>query len=142
MIEQISVFIENKSGKIADITACLAKAGVDLRALSVADTPDFGILRLLVNDAQKAKNVLGEMNCMVRSTGVVVVAVPDIPGGVALVLNILKENNVNIEYMYSLIGRGEEKAYMVFRVDNQDILINVLTENKLQLVTKEELGIK
>ena len=140
MVKQLSVFIQNESGKLASVTEALAWAGVDIRALSIADTTDFGILRMLVSDVQKAAEVLDSLNCIVSQTDVTVVAVPDQPGGLARVLGLMAGANIDIEYMYSLIGRGEEKAYMVFRVSDEDRLLKLLWENGLQTVSAAELG--
>ncbi len=142
MVEQLSVFLQNKAGKIAAITRLLAEANVDIRALSIADTTDFGVLRMLVSDIQAAKRVLAEQNCIVSATAVTVVAVPDVPGGLSKVLTLLDGEGVNIEYMYSLIGRGEQKAYMVFRVSDNEKLHRVLAENGLATVSKQELGLR
>lgn len=142
MVEQISVFLQNRAGKIAAITAGLAEAGIDLRALSIADTTDFGVLRMLVSDTEKAKKTLEEQRFLVSLTPVTVVAVPDVPGGLAGVLARLEEHGINIEYMYSLIGRGEQKAYMVFRVSDAAELKGVLAANGLATVSRAELGIK
>jgi len=142
MVQQLSVFIQNKAGKIASITRSLAERGIDLRALSVADTADFGILRMLVSDIGLARSVLSEHHCIVSATGVTVVAVPDVPGGLAKVLSVLAEGNIDIEYMYSLIGRGEDRAYMVFRVSDEPKLLELLAANHLSTVSSEELGIK
>ncbi len=142
MVKQLSVFIQNESGKLASVTEALAWAGVDIRALSIADTTDFGILRMLVSDVQKAAEVLDSLNCIVSQTDVTVVAVPDQPGGLARVLGLMAGANIDIEYMYSLIGRGEEKAYMVFRVSDEDRLLKLLWENGLQTVSAAELGIR
>ena len=141
MVEQLSIFLENKPGKIATVTASLSEAGIDIRALSIADTTDFGILRMLVSDTQRAKDILQSQNCMVVATEVVVVAVPDVAGGLALVLGLMDNANIDIEYMYSLIGRGEDKAYMVFRVSDNIKLLSLLGEHHLDVVSRETLGI-
>ncbi len=140
-INQISIFVENKPGMIADVTRTLAEVNVDIRALTVADTADFGILRLLVSDTQKAKEALKKSHKVAQITEVVAVAVPDVPGGLASVLTLLDEEHINIEYMYSLIGRGEKMAYMVFRVSAPNLLSDILEKNGISLISKEELGI-
>jgi hypothetical protein len=142
MVQQISVFIQNKPGRLAELTGALAKGGVDVRALSIADTTDFGILRLLVDNAALAKNILEKQKYAVGLTPVTVVAVPDVPGGLAGVLALLAEGGVDIEYMYSLIGRGEDKAYMVFRVSDGEKLLSLLGKKGISTVSKEELGIR
>ena len=142
MVQQISVFIQNEPGKLALLTGALAKGGIDIRALSIADTTDFGILRMLVNNAALAKNILEKQHYAVGITPVTVVAVPDVPGGLAHVLSLLASAGVDIEYMYSLIGRGEDKAYMVFRVSNEEKLLKLLGAKGILTVSKEELGIR
>lgn len=141
MVEQLSVFLQNKSGKIASITRALADEGVDIRALSIADTSDFGILRMLVSDIAKAKTVLQGHNCMVSATSVVVAAVQDLPGGLAQVMNLLASGQIDVEYMYSLIGRGRDSAYMVFRVSDTEKLQALLDQNGIQTASSGELGI-
>ena len=142
MVQQISVFIQNEPGKLALLTSALAKGGIDIRALSIADTTDFGILRMLVNNASLAKNILEKQHYAVGITPVTVVAVPDVPGGLAGVLALLAEGGIDIEYMYSLIGRGEDKAYMVFRISDEPKLVELLGAHGIRAVTQEELGIR
>ena len=142
MVQQLSVFLQNKPGKLAALTRALAEGGIDIRALSIADTTDFGILRLLVSDTAKAKAILDAGNYAAGITGVTVVAVPDVPGGLARVLTLLADGGVDIEYMYSLIGRGEDKAYMVFRVSDEERLLRLLEEDGLATVTDAQLGVR
>ena len=142
MVKQLSVFMQNKAGRIADIAEALSKEGIDLRALSIADTTDFGILRMLVSDIEKAKTVLSKKNCIVSVNEVVVVGVPDEPGGLARILMLMAQEQIDIEYMYSLIERGAKEAYMVFRVSNEPKLLEMLENNALHSVTSEDLGMK
>ena len=142
MIQQLSVFLQNEPGKLAAITSALAEGGIDLRALSIADTTDFGILRMLVSDAAKARAILEQKRYSASVTAVTVVAVPDVPGGLAGVLTILAGAGVDIDYMYSLIGRGEDKAYMVFRISDEPKLVELLGAHDIRAVTQEELGIR
>lgn len=141
MVQQLSVFLQNKSGKIAAITDALAQAKIDIRALSIADTTDFGILRMLVSDIDAAKRVLDVQNCIVSVNEVVVVAVPDVPGGLAKMLSLMAHNNIDIEYMYSLIDRGAQDAYMVFRVSDEERLLALLGGNGLHAVPPHTLGL-
>lgn len=141
MVQQVSVFIQNQPGKLAALTRALAEGGVDIRALSIADTTDFGILRMLVSDTALTKDILEQHHYAVGITSVTVVAVPDVPGGLAKVLTLLADGGIDIEYMYSLIGRGEDKAYMVFRVSEEPKLLQLLTESGIAVVTREELGL-
>ena len=142
MVQQLSVFLQNKSGKIAAVVRALSEGGVDIRALSIADTTDFGILRMLVSDITAAKNVLSEQNCILSVNDVVVVAVPDAPGGLSRVLSLMAQEKIDIEYMYSLIERGVDVAYMVVRVSNEDSLLAVLAKNGLATVSAQALGLK
>lgn len=141
MVKQLSVFIQNKSGKIASVTRTLYENGIDIRALSIADTADFGILRMLVNDTEKARAALVKENCIVSVNEVDVVAVPDRPGGLAEVLQKMADAQIDIEYMYSLIDRGTSDAYMVFRLSDEANILDVLEANGLTTVPGSVLGI-
>ena len=141
MVQQLSVFLQNKSGKIAAVVRALSDSGVDIRALSIADTTDFGILRMLVSDISAAKAALAEQNCILSVNEVTVVAVPDTPGGLSRVLSLMAQEKIDIEYMYSLIDRGKEDAYMVFRVSDETRLLKVLSDNGLSAVTPDKLGL-
>lgn len=141
MVQQLSVFLQNKSGKIAAVVRALSDSGVDIRALSIADTTDFGILRMLVSDISAAKAALAEQNCILSVNDVTVVAVPDTPGGLSRVLSLMAQDKIDIEYMYSLIDRGKEDAYMVFRVSDEQRLLKVLSENGLSAVAPDKLGL-
>lgn len=142
MVQQLSVFLQNKSGKIAAVVRALSESGVDIRALSIADTTDFGILRMLVSDISVAKAALAEQNCILSVNEVPVVAVPDEPGGLSRVLSLMAQAEVDIEYMYSLIERGVDVAYMVFRVSDEARLLEVLSKNALETVSPQKLGLK
>ena len=141
MVQQLSVFLQNKAGKIAGITRALYQAGIDIRALSIADTTDFGILRMLVNDVQTAKDALASQNCIVKVNDVVIVAVPDVPGSLANVLELMAQEKIDIEYMYSLFNRGKEDAYMVFRVSDEKRLIALLEKNGIRIIDPDEIGL-
>ena len=142
MILQLSVFLQNKSGKIAAITQALWQANVDIRALTRADTTDFGIVRMLVSDVDQAKEALRRMNCVVSTNEVVVLAVPDVTGGLSELLTLLARENVDIEYMYSLVVRGSSDAYMVLRVCDETRLLQVLERSGIRTVSPETLQIK
>ena len=142
MVQQLSVFLQNKSGKIAAVVRALSESSVDIRALSIADTADFGILRMLVSDISAAKAALSEQNCILSVNEVTVIAVPDAPGGLSRVLSLMAEEKIDIEYMYSLIERGVDVAYMVFRVSDEARLLAVLSENAIETVTPQKLGLK
>ena len=141
MVYQISVFLENRAGQLAEITKVLAAENVDLRALSIAETSDYGILRMIVDNAQKATGILMQQGYLMTMTPVQVISVPDAPGGIAPVLAALAAGNIDIEYMYSLFTHVEGKAYMVFRVADADKLISVLAAQGITPATGEELGI-
>lgn len=140
-IHQISVFLENRSGQLADITATLSEHHVDLRAISIAETADYGVLRLIVDDAQRASSILLEHGFILTMTPVVAVAVPDRPGGLSEVLGVLSKAGMDIEYMYSVFGQKNGLAYMIFRVSDPAALNTVLAENGLTAVSGEELGV-
>jgi len=142
MVKQLSIFVQNRSGKLASSLGVLRDSGIDIRALTIADTPDFGILRLLVDDPAKAEAVLQENGFLVQSTDVVVVPVRDERGGLASLLEPMAEAGVNIEYMYSLIARDAKDAYMVFRVSDNAAFLAMLDAKGLKYVGPEELGIK
>ena len=142
MVHQISVFLENRTGQFAEITAILADHGVDLRAISIAETADYGILRLIVDDAQKATAILNQHGYLLSMTPVLVIAVPDRPGGIAPVLATLAEGNIGIEYMYSLFTHIESKAYIVFRVAEAEKFVALLGTHGIAPSTAEELGIR
>jgi hypothetical protein len=133
-VEQISVFLENKPGALAEVTRILGEAGVNIRALSLADTKDFGILRLIVNDNEKAREVLGRKGLTVRKTEVVAVEVPDRPGGLAEILKVLSEASINVEYLYAFVQQSGENAIIIFRFDEIDRAIAVLSEKKMRIL--------
>ena len=141
-LKQLTVFVENKQGALVAITELLSENNINLRALSIADTADFGILRMLVSDIEAAKAALAKQNCIVSVNEVAVVAVPDAPGGLAQVLRLIAEAKIDIEYMYSLIERSAEEAYMVFRVSDEAKLLQALEANGLHSVSPEKLGIR
>lgn len=133
-VEQISIFLENKPGALAEVTRILGESGVNIRALSLADTKDFGILRLIVNDSEKAKEILGRKGFTVRKTEVVAVEVPDRPGGLAEILKILAEASINVEYLYAFVQQSGENAIIIFRFDETDRAISVLSEKKVRIL--------
>jgi len=138
---QISVFLENRAGQLAEITNVLSENHIDLRALSIAETSDYGVLRLIVNKPQEASAVLLEHGFVLSMTPVTIVAVPDEPGGLARVLNILSEANIDIQYMYSVFGQTDGLAYMIFRVADDQHLRAVLTEKGVTIGSGKDLGV-
>ena len=141
MVYQISVFLENRAGQLAEITGVLAENDIDLRAISIAETADYGILRMIVDDAGKTTSILMEHGYLLSMTPVLLVPVPDQPGGIAPVLATLAEGNIDIEYMYSLFTHIEGKAYIVFRVAEAEKFIALLSSHGITPSTSEELGI-
>jgi len=138
-IKQISIFLENKSGRLAKVTRVLGESGINIRALSIADTTDFGILRLIVNDPDKAHKVLKEAGFSVSSTDVIAVEIPDVPGGLARPLELLKENNINIEYLYAFLTKASQAALVVFRVEQIDGAVKVLQGNGIRILEGTEV---
>jgi hypothetical protein len=131
---QISVFLENKEGRLAEVTGILAEADVNIRALALADTSDFGVLRLIVNDNQKAVTALKNRGFTIGETDVVAVEVEDKPGGLHRILDILHKDGVNVEYMYAFVQQSGSNAVMIFRFDNIDEAVNILQENNLTVI--------
>ena len=138
-VEQISIFIENKSGRLAEISRILSESEINIRALSLADTSAFGILRLIVNDVEKAKSVLKECGFTVNKTEVVAVEVPDRPGGLSHILNVLDSKHINVEYMYAFGERSGGNAVIVFRFDDTDKAIETLTGSGVHILEGERL---
>lgn len=138
-VEQISIFLENKSGRLAEVTEVMAKGGINIRALSLADTADFGILRLIVNDTEKAKQILRDNGFTVGKTEVVAIEVPDRPGGIAVILNALKGEGVNVEYMYAFVQKSGENAIIVFRFDEIEKAIATLQKAGIKILKGEEV---
>ena len=138
-VEQISIFLENKSGRLAEVTGLLANAGINIRALSLADTSDFGILRLIVNDTEKAKTILKDNGFTVGKTEVVAIEVPDRPGGLAGILKTLGEKGINVEYMYAFVQSSGEHAIIIFRFDDIDSAIEALQTAGVRILKGEEL---
>lgn len=138
-VEQISIFLENKSGRLAEVTKILADADINIRALSLADTSDFGILRLIVNDTEKAKTILKEHGFTVGKNEVIAVEVPDRPGGLAGILDALKGKDVNVEYMYAFVERSGENAIIIFRFDEIEKAIDALQSAGVRILKGEEV---
>ena len=133
-VEQLSIFIENKSGRLAEITNVLGAASVNIRALSVADTSDFGILRLIVDRVEQAQQVLKEKGFTVSKTEVVAVEVPDQPGGLSKILQILDSEAINVEYMYAFVERCGGNAVIIFRFDETDKAIRALSDGQIAVL--------
>ena len=141
MVYQISAFLENRAGQFAEVTKILAENSIDLRAISIAETADYGILRMIVGNAEKTTSILMQHGYLLSMTPVLVISVPDQPGGIAPVLATLAEGNIDIEYMYSLFTHVEGKAYIVFRVSETEKFTSLLASHGITPCTSEELGI-
>lgn len=141
-IHQISVFLENRTGQLAEITQLLAKNAVDIRAISIAETADYGLARMIVNDAQKASAVLLEHGDILSMTPVWAVEVSDTPGGLADLLSALAEYEVDVEYMYSLFAHKNDRAYMVLRIADEEKFTKALDAHHITIVGNEQLGLQ
>ncbi len=133
-IQQISIFLENRVGKLNQVTNLLAKFGIDIRTIALADTNDFGILRLIVNDTEKALSVLQENNFTAKLTNVVAVKVPDEPGGLATILGKIDEIGVSVEYMYAYTKPVNKEAVMIFRFADDESAIKSLQDKNVEFL--------
>jgi hypothetical protein len=138
-VEQISVFLENKAGRLAEVTKVLGEGGINIRALSLADTTDFGILRLIVDQYDKAREILKQHGFTVGKTEVVAIEVPDRPGGLAWVLQILSDSAVNVEYMYAFVQHSGKNAVIIFRFDNLERAIELLQQQGVRIYSGQEV---
>lgn len=137
-IKQLSIFAENRNGALYTVTDILAQATIDIRAFSVADTQDFGVLRLIVSDTAKAKDALAAAGMIVSITDVIAVEIPDTPGGLSSILKVIYDNNVAVEYMYAfVIPHTNSKAYVVLRVPDNDAATAVLQDAGITLIDDE-----
>ena len=139
-IDQISIFVENKPGCLADVTKIMSDHQIDMRALSIAETPDFGILRAIVSDTEKTAQILKEAGYIYSITPVLAIAIADQPGSLHQVLEILKEYSINLEYVYAFVTRKEDEAYMILRVADNDKAYEVLSGRQVHVLTQEELN--
>ena len=138
-VEQIAVFLENKSGRLAEITGILADNAINIRALSVADTADFGILRLIVDKVDAAKKALKENGFTVGKTNVIAVEVADKTGGLASVLKTVEKEGLNVEYMYAFVNKSGENAVLIFRFDDMDKAISGLQAAGFVILSGEQV---
>lgn len=138
-IKQLSVFVENKKGKLAEIISALGKSGVDVSALSIADATDFGVLRLIVNDIELARGVLSELGIIYKVNRVIGVAVDDTPGGLARALDVIKNEGISVEYIYAFVGRSEKGAMVVLRTNDNDKAIAALINEGVTILNDEEI---
>jgi len=138
-VHQLSLFLENKPGRLSEPCETLAKAGINISTLSLADTQQFGILRLIVRDWEKAKDILEKAGAVVKVTEVVATEVEDKPGGLARVLQVIEKGSVNIEYMYAFTFRRGDRAVLVFRFSDPDKAIKVLQAEGINPIGSVEL---
>ncbi len=137
--QQISIFLENKAGRLSEVTGILSDAGVNIRALSLADTSDFGVLRLIVDDNEKAENTLKQGGFTVKTTPVVAALVNDRPGGLHGILDLLTRNGINVEYMYAFVQQSGDNAVMIFRFDKLEEAARILSENGVEIIDGDRL---
>ena len=138
-VKQISVFVENAGGKLSKITSILAEAGINIRALSVADTTDFGILRMIVPNPDEAEKILAAQDVMVKSTQVIAVEIDDAPAGLNKALCLLRDGGVALEYLYAFATKHQDKAYVIMKTDNADAAVKALTEGGSRVLPAEEV---
>lgn len=138
-VKQLSIFLENKCGRLARVTRVIGDHGINIRAFSLADTTDFGILRLIVNQPEDALKILKEEGFTVSLTDVIAIQIPDHPGGLAGVLELMDEAGVNIEYMYAFAEKVSQDAIAIFRVENSRVAIKLLEEKGLRTLKEEEV---
>lgn len=138
MIKQISVFVENKKGRLSSLTRAIADSGIDIKALSIADTAKFGILRMIVKDPDHALKVIKEANFTASVTEVIGIEVADKPGGLADVLEAVKENDIAVEYIYSFVSsNATDNAFIIFKVDEPEKAASLLANSGLKLITQD-----
>ncbi len=139
IIKQLSVFVENQPGRLAEITDALSKKEIDIRALSIADTTNFGILRLIVNHPSRAESALREQGFTVSQTDVIGIGVEDKPGGLASALKVLSDAHIAVEYMYAFVSKAEKTAYVILRVEDNAFAESVLREHGVPILSAAEI---
>ncbi len=139
LVKQISVFLENRSGRLHEVSEVLKEAGINIRALSLADTSDFGILRLIVDRPDRAQQVLKNSGFTISQTEVLAVEVEDKPGGLAQILGVCDSGGINVEYMYAFVEKSGRNAVVIFRVENPDRSIKLLQKSGVHLLSASEV---
>jgi hypothetical protein len=139
MVKQVSIFLENREGRLYEVSRLLSQNNLNIRALSIADTSDFGILRLIIDDPDRTIELLKKDNYTVSATDVLAIEVDDRPGGLAKILGIFNENHINIEYMYAFLGKLPGKAIMIFRFDNNKLVLEKLKNKEVTFIGEKEL---
>lgn len=138
-INQLSIFVENKAGRLANISEVLFEANIDIRAISIADTSDFGILRLIVDNPDKAVSALKNANIAVSVTSVIAIGINDKPGEFYKAIRILADEGIGIEYMYAFISREENKAFVILRINEENRALEILQQNGISILIAEQL---
>jgi hypothetical protein len=138
-VKQISVFLENKRGRLAEVTAILQSEGINIRALALADTADFGVLRIIVSDADACIRALRERGFIAQATQVIAVEIPDRPGGLNAVLALLDKAAINIEYMYAFVERMRSNAVVIFKIDDPARATAALEKEGVPILTEQAL---
>lgn len=138
-VKQISVFIENKEGRLKSAVDAISSEGINIRALSIADSSKYGILRLIVSDNEKAIKALENRKFMVKETDVIVVGVKDEPNGLNTVLGVLEEANINVEYLYAFVSTKVDEAIVVMKIENCKDIVPILREKNIKLLSKEDI---
>lgn len=138
-IKQLSIFLQNKEGSLYDALEILTKENINIKALSLADTSDFGILRIVVDKPEKGIKILKENNFLVKPTDIIAIEMNDTPGGLASILGIIKKNNINLEYLYAFTHDKIDKAILLLHTDNLDELISSLEKENIIIVSAEEV---
>ncbi len=138
-IKQLTVFVQNRKGTIVSVTDILAKNDINIRALSIAETQDFGILRLIVNDEEKAEKVLKDQGYLIKVVDVVGVKIGDAPGKLTSALDVLDKADINVEYLYAFMARTEKHAYVVLRVENNENAETTLTNAGFKMITEADI---
>ena len=139
-IKQLTVFIQNKKGTVVSVTDILSKNNINLRALSIAETQDFGILRLIVNDEKAAEAVLTENGYLIKVIDVVGVKIGDEPGKLTAALDVLDKADINVEYLYAFMARTEKHAYVVLRVEDTAVAEKVLTDAGFKMISEADIN--
>jgi len=139
-VTQLSVFLENRKGRLAEVCALLGGQGINIRALTIAETESFGVLRIVVDKPDEAVKVLRDNRITANVTNVVAVEVPDKPGGLAGVLKVLADSELNVEYMYGFVEKASDNALMVFRFDDPDAAVKVLAANGVKVIGAEDIS--
>ncbi|MGI5967591.1 MULTISPECIES: ACT domain-containing protein [Anaerotruncus] len=138
-VKQLSIFVENQPGRTAEICNILAEHDIDIRALSLADTTNFGIMRLIVNHPSRAESVLKEQGYTVSQTNVIAVGIDDKPGGLAIALNVLRDADIAVEYIYAFVSRSEKTAFVILRVEDNAVAIEALQAKGVRILAGEEI---